>query len=504
MIWYANKIYYIIGVSIIKELNMKRWILAIDTYAGIQKNAINMLSGFLSGLISYTLPVRYVQKLSSEEIKENNIIAVGCCETHPILSDYKQQGLLAPPKKEEGYSIYVGETDKNDSQTIAIAGADEKGVLYGCMQFLGEYCGSKLYEKGDLWSGKFFDFPLEKRLPKYNISTYPAVKNRAIWTWGYVIYDYKAFFDNMARLRLNEVVIWNDFVPFNAKDIVEYAHSLGIKVIFGFSCGWTTNCEQIMEELCSQNGLQTLKENVLYTYKTQYADTDCDGIYFQSFTEMNTDKVNGKCVAEIVTELVNDIAGELLKQYPTLHIQFGLHATSVKEHLDILATVDKRVRIVWEDCGAFPYNYYPDSIEDFPETYELTKKLLLLRGQNEKFGAVFKGMLKLDWGTFEHHKGSFILGERTTSFINERQTIKNKIWKIIRGDWLKNAEFLRKTIELIVQNGNDAIVQALVEDSMFENKITLPVAIYAQLLWSPNCAIDDVLQITSKNPFVEN
>lgn len=483
---------------------MKRWILVIDSYQGIQKNAINMLSGFLSGMIAYTLPVRFTHTLSAQEIAENNLIAVGCGKTHSFLLDYQKQGLLTLPKQAEGYAIYIGEIENGETQTIAIAGTDEKGVLYGCMQFINEYCGNKICENGDLWNTNFFNTLLERPLPKWSVSTYPAVKTRAIWTWGYVIYDYKAFFDNMARLRLNEVVIWNDFVPFNAKDIVEYAHSLGIKVIFGFAWGWTTNCEQIMQEICSKKGLKKLKENVLTTYKTQYADTHCDGIYFQSFTEMNTDNVNGKCVAEIVTELVNDIAGALLEEYPSLHIQFGLHATSVKTHLNIVKAVDKRVHIVWEDCGSFPYNYYPNAIENFSQTYELTETLLSLRGKEEKFGAVLKGMLKLDWSSFEHHKGSFILGERSKSFINERQIKKNKIWKIIRGDWLKNAEFLRKTIDLISKQDNAPIVQALVEDSMFENTITLPVAIYAQILWSPKVTMEEILETTSKNPFVEN
>ena len=82
----------------------------------------------------------------------------------------------------------------------------------------------------------------------------------------------------MARLRLNEVVIWNDCVPFNAKDIVAYAHALGIKGVWGFAWGWAVKCAQIMEELCREEGLQKLKESVLNTYETQYAQTECDGI----------------------------------------------------------------------------------------------------------------------------------------------------------------------------------------------------------------------------------
>jgi len=483
---------------------MNRWVLVTDYYEGIQKNAVNMLSGFVSGLLSYTLPVRMAKDLSSAELEGSNIIAVGCCEAHPLLLDYQSRGLLDIPDKEEGYSVYVGSAGQDGAQTIAIASNDERGVLYGCMQFIGEYCGDRLHEGKYIWDEKYFDAPLERQIPEWRASSAPAVKTRAVWTWGCVMYDYRAFFDNMARLCLNEVVIWNDCVPFNAEDVVAYAHGLGIKVIFGFAWGWSRNCEQGLDELCTPSGLARLKESVLNIYKEQYQNTGCDGIYFQSFTEMTTESINGKSVAEIVTEFVNDTAGALLKEHPGLHIQFGLHATSVKTHLEALKAVDSQIHIVWEDCGAFPYSYYPDAVADFSETYELTERLLTLRGKEERFGAVFKGMLNLDWHSFEHHNGSFILGERTREFINERRIKKDKIWKIIRAEWLKNADLLRKTVALIVQSGHNAIIEALVEDAMLENRITLPVAIYAEALWSPERSIRDILRIAAKHPFVEN
>lgn len=483
----------------------KRWMLVIDEYEGVVKNAVNMLSGYLSGMVSYILPVKYTQDMTEQEYAENNIIAVGKGKTHSILKAYETQGLLSVPNAEEGYAIYVGKTPNVDEgQTIAIAGADEKGVLYGCMQFINEYCGDVLYKRGYLWGERFFENALERELTEWRVCEVPAVKTRALWTWGYVIYDYKGFFENMARLRLNEVVIWNDRVPFNAKDIVEYAHGLGIKIIWGFAWGWTNKLTQTVAQICSEEGLKKVKANVLTTYEEQYAKTGGDGIYFQSFTELNTDTVNGKCIAEIVTEFVNEIAGELLNRYPDLHIQFGLHATSVKTHLDMIQKVDPRIYIVWEDCGAFPYAYLSDNIGNFDETYALTEELLRLRGKDERFGAVLKGMLNLDWGTFEHHTDSFILGERTNAFLVERQIKKDKIWKIVRGGWLKNAKYMQKTVALMAEKGKDVLVQALVEDAMFENKITLPVAIYAQTLWSPNAPIEEIMEKASKNPFTDN
>ena len=482
----------------------KRWILVIDNYNGIQKNAINMLAGYISGLISYVLPVKYINEVLEEDCKENNIIAVGRCETHSLLKSFEEMGLISVPKAEESCAIFVGKVPQmQDKEVIAIAGEDERGVLYGCMQFINEYCNDILckYEYG---GDRYFDNLMEKDIREWKISSAPAIRTRAIWTWGHVIYDYKSFFENMTRLRLNEVVIWNDYVPFNAKDMVEYAHAFGIKVIWGFAWGWTTECGKALEMLCSNDGLKKLKESVLETYEKQYAATGADGIYFQTVSELKVDNINGKCVAEVVKELVNDISGALLSKYPTLHIQFGLHATSVKTHLDVLNQVDKRIHIVWEDCGAFPYHYLSNEIENFDETYAFTKNILKLRGEEERFGVVLKGMPTLDWQIFEHQKGRYILGEHTKSFMRERQIRKNKIWKIMRANWLRNAEYVRKMIALITELGDEPIVEALVEDAMFENIISLPTAIYAQTLWTPNLEIGEIIEKASKNPFVEN
>ena len=306
----------------------------------------------------------------------------------------------------------------------------------------------------------------------------------------------------MLKLRLNEIVIWNDCLPLNAKDIVAYAHSLGMKLIWGFAWGWGQKCAEFLEQY-NERTLLNLKNNVIEAYQNEYAPTGCDGIYFQSFTELDTDYVNGKCIAELVTELVNDISGALLEINPNLHIQFGLHATSVKTHLEHLKKVDRRVHIVWEDCGAFPFHYYADRVDGFEETLALTSELLKLRGTEESFGAVLKGMLKLDWGRFQHFSDSYILGERTDAFLKQRQSVKNKIWKFVQAEWLRNAEYARKLIELIAKEGKEPIVQALVEDAMLENEVMFPVALYAEMLWTPELSSSEMSGQVAKYPFVK-
>jgi hypothetical protein len=361
--------------------------------------------------------------------------------------------------------------------------------------------GEVICRGADMWSETFYQTLLDRPLPEFKACDTPAIAHRALWTWGHVIYDYRKYFENMAKLRLNEVVIWNDRLPINSKDVVDYAHALGIKVIWGFAWGWGVKCDEVLEKF-DETGRAALKENVLSTFKNDYMNSGCDGIYFQSFTELAVDNVGGVLIADIVTDLVNELSGELLALCPDLHIQFGLHASSVKTHLDVIAKVDKRVHIVWEDCGAFPYNYWVDKVADFDETLNLTKKLVALRGESEKFGAVFKGMAKLDWNIFEHFESSYVLGEKTKQYIEKRQREKANLWKSLQGSWLKYADLARQTV-LEIAKADDPIVEALVEDGAFENQILLPTALYAEMLWSPETDANTLLEQVAQYPITE-
>ena len=247
--------------------------------------------------------------------------------------------------------------------------------------------------------------------------------------------------------------------------------------------------------------LESIKQSVLETYERDYADVGGDGIYFQSFTEMSREEVDGKSVAELVTELVNETASELLSRYPELHIQFGLHATSVKSRLDVIAKVDPRIYIVWEDCGAFPYAYRTHETADSEQMLALTETLIGLRGEDERFGAVLKGMLNLDWMDFEHFEGEYILGERSREYRRERALSKDKIWKTVQGGWIRNAELVRRTVEIMAKNQH-AVVEALVEDAMLEEKIAFPVALFAELLWDPSADTGSLIEQISKFPSV--
>ena len=91
--------------------------------------------------------------------------------------------------------------------------------------------------------GETFDYPLYE----YTYSEVSDHKIRSIFTWGHSINNFREYIDNMARVRLNEVIIWNDYVPINIDEIVEYAHSYGISVVLGYSWGWREIGNKAME-----------------------------------------------------------------------------------------------------------------------------------------------------------------------------------------------------------------------------------------------------------------
>ncbi len=390
----------------------------------------------------------------------------------------------------EEYAISV----KNN--TVVIEGSDTSGVLYGCADFYNKYLSDCEY----LLNFHVIPInPFENDLPDFEYSSYPRIKNRGIWTWGHVIYDYRSFIDNMVRLKMNSVVIWNDFVPVNAKEIVEYAHTSGIKVIWGYSWFWDTDCSKIdINAVC--DGI----DDLLKQYEEEYLPVGGDGIYFQTFTETDTEKVNGFLIADAATKFVNKASAKFLEKYPELELQFGLHAASVKNKLKYIKKVDSRVRIVWENCGAFPFTYIPSITDGFDETMRFIGEITSLRGFDDRFGIVTKGLTNLDWSKFEHAAGPMHIGTSSKQMRKKRTSEKTKIWRYLQSCWMTNAGYVRDTIKLTAdKKDGDMFALALIEDGMFEEKIMFPTALCAELFWNSNEDINKIINEVSLRNYVE-
>lgn len=396
---------------------------------------------------------------------------------------------LSPLTTPEEYRLLV----MND--TVVIEGFDDAGALYGAIDFYDHFILPNEYpDDGDLYRVNFFE---KETLPDFSYQSAPSVKARGLWTWGHVIYDYKGYLDNMMMLKMNRIIIWNDFLPVNARDITEYAHARNIKVIWGFAWLWDTDCAKF-----DMNTLLEESDVIFHKFEKEFGDTPIDGIYFQTFTELDREYIGDVLIAEAATGFVNHTAQLFYEKYPEIELEFGLHARSVKKRLEFIRAVDPRIRIVWEDCGAFPFSYLPNDIKTFDRTADLVRKIAVLRGENDRFGVVTKGLVKLDWTSFEHCVGAQYIGVSTKRMIHNRNDRKASIWKYIQANWIAYADKALEMVRIMHDaKKGEFCVYALVEDGVFGENIMWPVALYAEMLW--NCDAD-LRDLTSRTALRHN
>lgn len=439
----------------------------------LKKKAIAVLSELL---LDYTVEYPYCLACGDAAAASYRCLYIGTKENNAYLKAHSLYTLTVP----EEYAVWI----QND--TVCIEGYDDAGVLYGCLDFYNKYLLGLEYPHNDaIYRVNCWDAPL----PDASFTSRPAVRYRGIWTWGHVIYDYRALIDHMVMLKMNTLVVWNDHAPANAQDMVAYAHACGIKVIWGFSWLWGVDCKKV-----DFANLGAHSEEIFAYYQKEYAGIAGDGIYFQTATEFDEQEINGISVAEAVTAFVNRTAALFFAAYPNLELQFGLHATSVKTRIEALRAVDPRIRIVWENCGAFPFSYLPNDIADFDGTMAFVEKITALRGADERFGAVTKGFTKLDWGHFSHIEEPVWLGVSSKRMKRDRVERKSKVWKYIQAYWLSHAGWAQKMVRAMVScKQGDLYITPLVEDGMLEENIMYPVALYAEMLWDPTTPLDRLL-----------
>lgn len=446
---------------------------------GVQQKAVAILSQILmDNADQYPVCFRFDKAADYSAFR---CFYIGTKQNNPYIAQNSPMQLTRP----EEYGICV----QND--TAIIEGFDDAGVLYGCVDFYNKYMIPYEYDdpEKNRGAGHYWRNIFEKELPDFTCTSAPSVHSRGIWTWGHVIYDYRSFIDNMVKLKMNTIIIWNDFVPANAREMIEYAHSCAVKVIWGFAWGWDNGCQKL-----SLKTLGDQTQNIFAKFQKEFAGLSIDGIYFQSITEVNTETIDGVPVADAVTDFVNNTAKLFFADNPHLELQFGLHATSVKNRLEIIKRVDKRIRIVWEDCGAFPFSYIPQEVENFAQTKELVEKIVNLRGTDDRFGVVTKSFTTLDWSCFTHLDGPVYIGTASDRLQANRIQRKEKDWRYFQAYWMSNgAKALEMVKTMADAKQGDLVITALVEDGMFEKNLWYPVALYSEMLWDCNGAFADIL-----------
>ncbi len=475
-----------------------RWNIRCGTYRDIEAFAANELQRALQAFVPYTIEVAAASAGESAEdaAGQGNLAVMGTPQGNHLIADLLEHANLSLPEHEQGYAVTCMPAPWNAAgrQVLLIAASTANGLLHGVEDLCTRILGSNIIRDDPL------QLSLPASMPVFSLTDYPRIAHRGIWTWGYVIYDYRRFIDNMARLRMNMLTVWNDVPPINMPQVIDHAHSRGIRVILGFPWGWGMDLD-----LADPADQARLKQDVLHTYEQEYSGLAHDGIYFQTLTETRERTVGGRPRAEVACEVVNDIARALLERHPGLHIQFGLHATSIMDDYPMLASLDPRVTITWEDAGVIPYAYDVTNSKTSPEgttgglladlesTMDYSRKIAALR-PGCPFALVPKGFAKLRWASeFEHH-GSFIMGERSRNFIRTRLDREQASWDRKNILWHQHyTEAARFFREVLAVNPHNMLATALIEDGLFEERIQPCVSLFAQVLWNPCAKAEDFL-----------
>ena len=144
--------------------------------------------------------------------------------------------LLSVDPSQDGFTIDITPADR----TVTITACDSIHLLYAAYDF--EACYLPMVSNCDLWKN---DIVLGEHLPEWHYHTAPSHTKRGLWTWGYVIRDYRGYIDRMVSLKLNTLILWNDYPPQNSRELIDYAHTYGVKVYYGYAWGWDTRFDKI-------------------------------------------------------------------------------------------------------------------------------------------------------------------------------------------------------------------------------------------------------------------
>lgn len=468
------------------------WVIVYGQKDGVEGYALRELNRLVQK--NAPRPVRVEEdRRVTDEIREHNLVVVGTEGSNHLISEFLESGLLRVERSSpEWLTIRITDNPYHSGkQMIVLTGSDGNGVLYAVRDFE-HYVFDRATKVNS--AGRCYHLPFQGRFDEVTLVGAPAIRYRGLWTWGHAIYDWRRYLDNMSRWKMNAVIIWNDFAPVNSEEIVSYAHERGIRVIWGYSWGWGEEVDPTSHE-----ELEKWAGRVVEKYESEYRETGCDGIYFQIFTETTDTEIKGHSIAKLAVKWVNGIAQRLLERYPDLWILFGVHATSIKDNYQVLAGVDERLSIIWEDIGLpkpqFPYAYDPDVVADYGSAVSYTSKVARLRGDKEDVGIVVKGMTNLDWETFEHQPGRFILGESDPEFVARRTQDKVPRWRYVEMEWRKNLICLVETVNAVTAaSPARSSVFGLVEDGLWEERMWLPVALLAEVAWNPNVAPEELVR----------
>ena len=297
--------------------------------------------------------VNLIKHEHSSQSHNENLIVIGTPEDNPQIKNFIQADFLKPINIQQGYSIRCAPNDSNkDRWTLVIAGADSNGVLNGLRDLEHYYLKNFTPDNGSLTAKSF------------TATDYPRIEYRGHWVWGCNMPDKKAWLENMSRWKMNELIHWDNYPPKKAKEYVDFAHSRGIRVIWGFGWGWNPDWNFDIPkdfdygtgkgvQMCgsSEFNKKFYQREILKKVRDLYVPTGCDGIYFQAFTEVpkcQCTQCKAKSKGQIMLEFVNPIVDAIKNQFPDLWISCGVHANL--GYYEEMKDLDPRCNIYWENC----------------------------------------------------------------------------------------------------------------------------------------------------------
>ena len=403
-----------------------------------------------------------------ERAKKHRIV-VGMPSESTTLAKYLKPGDV--PKG--GYLIRT--VSENGSHSILIAGDTPEAVLWGVFDFadvaLHEIAMKGLGDKLPVGRQVRLEHVFSIRnMPEYERRCEPENEVRSLFTWGYMIDDYRSFFREMARARLNRIIVWNKYPPVNSDAVVREAHDWGIKVYWGFAWGWQHN-------MCANSptrDLSKLADDIVAEWRSVWKPLSGDGIYFQTFTEQEREDINGRSIASMAVEVVNAASRRIHAESPDTDIVFGLHAMSVKNRLAEIEQTDKNIEILWEDCGGFPYHEETGN----PDAGFVMKMTDTLR----PVGLVWKCQLRQDWTCWAHQSGPFMLGEAGEWALARDRAVAKPLHRAFDSDWIKRGRIAYDHLKAIRSAGRK--VKELNVVTEYNPPFAFSTLLQTEMFWS--------------------
>ena len=433
----------------------------------------------------YATHVLPVWRAADEPGTNGNVILVGTLADNPALARYVKDGDVPAG----GY--FVKTFAEGGRSVVVIAGSSPVAALWGAADFVGDGIPALRPDRGNNLRYERDVFFRGKTIGRYESRRAPASPVRSVFTWGHPIDDYRAYLRNLARLRLNRVYLWNDYPPVNAKEIVDYAHSWGVEVFWGFHWGWSTDCKS-----ADRLDLAQLSAEILAAWRKTWKDLPGDGIYFQTFTErFGKDDEKDRTAARAV-ELVNRTAAAMLAEAPAQRIVFGLHAAGVRNHLDDIARTDPRLEILWEDTGLFPYSLGMKKLDGLGSAF--TQKVL--SDAARPVGIVWKSQMIQDWSNWTYQEGPFVLGSTSRKTYADDVAIQSALWREFEKRWIAGFDVAYEEAKRTHAIGPRVEMNLAAQ---LNGPIRLPTAIAAELFWDASEPKEKILDRVLSRRFVE-